>query len=250
MATIITAVQGRATTGISVNPFLCATEDGREIYVKPAGTLQRLLVSEWVGGRLAQEMGLPCAEMTLVEIPEIVTTAHKKPEWSDLRAGIGFGSFSMGHRFRDLQFSDIVKLPSDVLAELYVFDYWILNRDRQMGAISGNPNTLVSYDRSEMCIIDHDSAFDTEFDLPLFKNYHLGRRKSELWRDRSYQEEWLSRAAAVLEKLDEIWSELPDSWLYSDLDNTGSPLYTVDSYRETLERPFNEDSQFWGDLIK
>jgi hypothetical protein len=180
MAAIITGISGRAAMGVSVNPFVCVTDEGREIYVKPAGTLQKLLIAEWIGGRLAQEIGLPCAEMTLVEVPEILAGSHQNPEWTDLHAGVGFGSYSMGREFRDLQFSDIGKLSSDVLAEVYLFDYWILNRDRQMGAVCGNPNTLVSYDAREMCVIDHDSAFDAEFDLSAFKNYHLGRSRAEI----------------------------------------------------------------------
>ncbi len=175
MAVIITELLGRADTGISVKPFVCGTEEGREIFVKPAGVLPRSLIAEWLGGKLAQRMGLPCAEISLIEVPEQLANANRNTDWSDFRKGLGFGSYAMGRAYRDLQASDIVKLPSALLAEIYLFDYWIRNEDRRMGPISGNPNALVSYDLSKMAVIDHDSAFDAEFDLGNFKSYHLGR---------------------------------------------------------------------------
>ena len=116
MSIIITELLGRAKTGVSVKPFICSTEQGREIFVKPAGSLKRSLIVEWIGGRLAQMMELPSAEISVVEVPEELATANRNPEWTSFQGGFGFGSYSLANRYRDLQSSDIDRLPSSILA--------------------------------------------------------------------------------------------------------------------------------------
>ena len=233
-----------------MTPFICKTEDGREIYVKPAGVLQESLIAEWIGGRLAQRMELPCAEMTLVDVPAQLAEANEIKEWRDFKAGIGFGSYAVGRDYRDLQASDLPKLPKELLASVYLFDYWIKNEDRKMGILGGNPNTLVSSDVSETSLIDHDNAFDLEFDLDEFKRYHLGATVAEICRGKEFQKEWLELAEAALAQLGDDWDELPESWLHSDLDISNDPSYTIDRYQALLEAPFKDSELFWSELLK
>ena len=250
MPVLITELLSRADTGISVKPFICKTEEEKEIYVKPPGSLRRLLISEWIGGRLAQYMELPCAEITIVEIPELLAKANKNPDWYDFRAGIGFGSYSVAKNHRDLLASDISKLPRDLLAEIYLFDYWISNQDRKMGPIAGNPNMLVAFDVSTICLIDHDSAFDTTFNIKGFKDDHLGRTTAEIWTNKDKQQAWLEKAALALSNLEKIWEELPEYWLHSDLDTSLDPVYTIDHYRTHLNKPFVDTEYFWKELLQ
>ncbi len=60
----------------------------------------------------------------------------------------------------------------------------------------------------------------------------------------------MRKAESVLSNLEDDWAELPDCWLDSDLDNSTSPDYTIDQYREILERPFQNSKLFWQELIK
>jgi len=118
MYTVVTEILNRANTGYSVKPFHCLTEDARNVYVKPSGgALYLSLISEWIGGRLALQMGLPAAEIGIIEVPTALAQANTKTEWSDFKAGIGFGSYSKGTDFRDLRASDLSHLNEDLLAE-------------------------------------------------------------------------------------------------------------------------------------
>jgi len=211
MPVTITELLKRADTGVSVKPFLCTSEEGRGIYVKTAGNAKDSLIAEWIGSKLAQAMGIACAEATLIDVPQLLARANNNPDWSDFHAGIGFGSYYLGESFRDLQASDRALLDPQHLAELYLFDYWIKNQDRQMGPSAGNPNTLVNiYDRSDFCIIDHDNAFDSTFDLSLFKQLHIGRDVHEYWLANAARSAWLDKVRVVLPELETIWQDLPE----------------------------------------
>jgi len=155
----------------------------------------------------------------------------------------------MGNRFRDLQPSDIARLPQKLLADILVFDYWIQNQDRIMGITGGNPNALVSSDVTEIIAIDHDSGFDSTFSKETFDELHLGRTSIDYWRKSSHKKQWLARATTALSELEKIWDELPEEWVYSELDNDTSPSYTVEDYRAILKKPFDDPEAFWEGLF-
>lgn len=67
--TRVTAVLGRAPSGVSIRPFLCEDEHARQLFVKPFGNLPSSLISEWLAARLAREMALPIPDVDLVEVP-------------------------------------------------------------------------------------------------------------------------------------------------------------------------------------
>ncbi|MFC4991327.1 HipA family kinase [Rubritalea tangerina] len=249
MAEIITEVLGRADTGVSVNPFFCKTEHGREIYVKPFGVLPTSLIAEWIGGRLAQLMDLPCADITIVEIPQILVEATRNPEWYDLKAGFGFGSFYLGSDYRDLQATDLTHLDPMQLAEVFLFDYWIRNGDRKMGPAAGNPNTLVHYLRDHFRLIDHDNAFDPAYSFEADTCLHIGLRVKEVWMVAAKRSAWLMKAHAACDALEEIWQEIPEEWLYTDLDNLEEASYTLNQYREILEVAFTDPDTFWSPFM-
>ena len=249
MPVLITELLDRADTGVSVKPFFCKTDSNREIYVKPAGALAESLIAEWIGGRLAQLMGLPCPDIDIVEVLKQLSDANRNPDWSDFKPGIGFGSYYLGATFRDLQSSDLRHLNVVELSEAYLFDYWIKNEDRKMGPTAGNPNTLVHYDRDEFCLIDHDNAFDPEFSLSQFLQLHIGRQGKELWLLEATRQRWSEKAAAALSELDDIWRELPEEWVYSNLDNPDEARYTINRYRSILELPFTDTESFWQPLL-
>lgn len=249
MVVQITELLGRSDTGVSVKPFICKTEHGDTIFIKPYGTLPKLLIAEWIGGRLAQEFNLPYPKIAIVNVPSELAQANHKDDWSDFKAGIGFGSYTMGNRYRDLQSSDITKFPSHLLAEVLLFDYWIKNNDRMMSSLGGNPNTLVSADVSELCIIDHDSAFDADFCLRDFKLYHLARSDRGYWNNKRNKQNWLRKAEEALTMLEKIWAEIPDDWFDSSLDNHTQPQYSLAYYKAILNRPFEEVALFWKELL-
>jgi len=78
-----------------------------------------------------------------------------------------------------------------------------------MGPVSGNPNTMVHYDRSEFYLIDHDNAFDPEFNMPTFFKLHIGRNQRKYWLQADRRMEWIKKAETCLALLSDFWQELP-----------------------------------------
>lgn len=249
MPTIVTELLGRADAGVSVKPFICRTEEGRKIYIKPFGSHPKSFIYEWIGGRLAYRMGLPVADMEIVEVPSLLAKANRNVDWKDFKSGVGFGSYAVGQDYRDLQSSDLTKLNKELLAEVLLFDYWIKNQDRQMGPVGGNPNTMVHYDRNEFYLIDHDNAFDQTFDMKLFSQLHIGRNQREYWLKADRREAWAKKVEASLKHLDDFWEELPEDWLYSELDTNSEPCYTLSPIRDLLLRPLTDPEAFWLPLL-
>lgn len=128
-----------------------------------------LLEREWFGGRLAQQLGLPCALPLQIRLdPDVVASEQDSALRTRLQAApeILFGSLNGGPGWS--LWTDATAVSRDhaqIAAEIYVFDTIIQNWDRCMA----NPNLLVKGDRFLM--IDHGEAFveatgsDAERDL-------------------------------------------------------------------------------------
>lgn len=141
----------------------CEAPDGTEFeaYLKGPRLGEKhfpcLLEREWFSGRLAQQLGLPCALPLQIRLdPDVVATAQHPMLRSGLQAGpdILFGSLGAGPGWNI--WTDAMAVSRDhaqIAAEIYVFDTIIQNWDR----CAANPNLLVKGDRFLM--IDHGEAF-------------------------------------------------------------------------------------------
>jgi len=58
----------------------------------------------------------------------------------------------------------------------------------------------------------------------------------------------MERARLALCHLGEIWDELPEEWVYSDLDNLDTPLYTLEYYKRFLGDQLDDPEEFWKGL--
>ncbi|MDR7001851.1 HipA family kinase [Neobacillus niacini] len=128
---------GKFKEGFS-KPQLFLMSDGKEYLVKfkenPQGT--RVLVNDWVVGRLAQLLGLPVAPFELTYFSK-----YDFKKFSDLyRYG-----FKPGHQFASKLLKDCTGLWEprsnekivniDTLPGIIVFDYWVNNTDRDTGNV-------------------------------------------------------------------------------------------------------------------
>ena len=245
----ITEVLGRADAGISSNPFRCRGKDGRLYYVKLGNTHPRGLIAEWICAQLAREIGLPIADFSLVSVSS--ESSKKFPsKYSELGSGVGFGSaapFSLHH---ELWHSTVEATSDDALwAELLAFDAWIQNEDRKLGPLGGNPNTLyLPAAPLPILLIDHDSAFDPDFDSQNFVGDHLAGFKAEEWLDEKKRARWTAGALKARESLDGVWETIPEQWL---VNSYGEPIPSISKYEveSILDRPFKEPDLFWSDLL-
>jgi len=136
-------VTERANMGVS-RPFICkAGPDNQRYWVKGpgAGWSRDDLCFEWIAARLAQELGLPMAEPELIRVPLEFLRYSGVAEIRDLGAGIAYGSRDVfGSQL--LEFNEVTKVPDELQALIFCFDWWIQNQDRMLGPLGGNVNLL------------------------------------------------------------------------------------------------------------
>lgn len=93
-------------------------------------------------------------------------------------------------------------------------DYFVKlkNADRALTEIGGNPNLLWQVDPGQLVMIDHDNAFDSDFDPTDFGNFHALKEHLGAWAPEVRPEmgKWLQAGRA---HLDDIWEEIPEEWL-------------------------------------
>jgi hypothetical protein len=209
--TSIIAIHGRTAKGNGVSqPFRCEGDDGRNYYVKLKNAGYECLVKEWITGRLAQEMGLPVADVRQIHIPRSLIEGNQEYE-QDLGHGIAFGSVKVPSSER-LALDFVRNDPDGILSRILLFDWWVRNSDRSLTETGGNPNLVWEMDPGRVVMIDHDNAFDANFDVMSFWGFHALAAHRSAWALGNRQEmtDWLARGVVCLARL---LSELPEEWL-------------------------------------
>lgn len=238
----IIAIHGRTEEGNGVSrPFRCEGDDGRDYFVKLQNAGFECLVKEWIAGRLAVKMGLPVAEPCQVRVDPMLVEGNTEYE-SDLGHGIAFGSLKVEASER-LSLEQIRNNQQLSLSQILLFDWWVKNSDRALTEIGGNPNLLWRVESREVMMIDHDNAFDLDFNPDDFRRFHALRRHLEAWapnlRDEMIQ--WLDTGMA---QLDSIWEELPEEWLLSPLGDSRCRLDKAGVH--AFLGNFRENPDFWN----
>ncbi|MCF3039950.1 HipA family kinase [Neisseria gonorrhoeae] len=65
----IQTIMDRAEQGVT-SPFICMAENGLEYFVKGLHATRASQINEWIGGNMAQALGLPVAPFELLEVGE------------------------------------------------------------------------------------------------------------------------------------------------------------------------------------
>ena len=152
----------RSEQGV-LRPFLCKADNGKRYFVKGKGAGYQALINEFVAGSLGRMFELPIPPFEVIHIPPELVAESAFPKIRDLGHGPAFASqlieyaqeFSGGNRPRVAQ---------EVRAKTFLFDWWIMNQDRILVDSAGNPNLLWVAQDQTMHVIDHNLAFDPEFD--------------------------------------------------------------------------------------
>ncbi|PZE21488.1 hypothetical protein CBW46_009090 [Paenibacillus xerothermodurans] len=145
-------------------PQLILFNDGCEYVVKFKNNRQgtRVLVNEYVVGRLAKLLNLPIVPFKVVSISQKFIKANKRLARRRLKAGRQFASLYLDHCVPLSQARPPGRRQlrnADQLKSLIAFDHWVNNTDR------GRGNILVDgYSRSRrVYIIDHANCFTNGF---------------------------------------------------------------------------------------
>ena len=176
MTVQIVEVLRRSEQGVT-RPFICRGDDDDVYFVKGVGAGRRSQIAEWIAGKLGLALGLPIAPFEIVDVPEELMEFDSGLELVDLGAGPAFGS--QRQEVMELTASAVQEVPTELQQKLLAFDWWIRNADRLLTEKGGNPNLFWEPDSFELVIIDHNQAFDPDFDPAIFLNYHVFIRQRQ-----------------------------------------------------------------------
>jgi len=241
----IIEILGRAEQGVT-QPFLCKADDDQLYYVKGIGSHagHRSLLNEWTAGHLAEAFGLPIPSFKIVEIhPTLLEIVQ--PEWLSLGSGAAFGSQVLSFN-KELQWKQLNSIPlssqQDLQQDILVFDWWINNEDRNLTEKGGNPNLLWDTQQKKLAVIDHNAAFDPQFNTKRFFENHVFRDQyAFVFEDCVTRLHYMDRMRAAFTAFDKACDNSPIEWWWIDQDVPCS--FNRTDIRQLLER--FEDQSFW-----
>lgn len=225
----------------ATRPYICRANDGDLYFVKGVGASRRSQLCEWIAGRLAQSLGLPIAPFAVVEIPaELIMEGGA---WlSDLGIGPAFGSRDM--QVNELTLSNLREIPAQVQQDVLVFDKWIRNGDRMLTEQGGNPNLFLEPREHALVVIDHNLAFDPEFDIKNFVEYHVFRGQIDaLAGDFLRRAEYNARLSKALDLWPTILCEIPPQWQFVDREQTVPADFDTQQAYAWLTQ--HQQDEFW-----
>jgi len=214
-------------------PFICRGEDGETYFVKGRDAGRRSLICEWLAGQLGRELGLPLAPFDIVEVPAELLAAGAVPELADLGAGPAFGS--MHRESMELNSATVEQVPRGLQRDVLAFDWWVRNPDRTLTEQGGNPNLFWDPASEELIVIDHNQAFDIDFDRKNFLEYHVfSDQVAAVFRDIATRSDYNHRFATALGSWDRIRSSVPEVWFFSDSEQTVPVDFDLDAVHRWL----------------
>jgi hypothetical protein len=231
----------RSAQGV-LRPFLCKADNGKRYFVKGRGSGYQAMVKEVVAGSLGRMFGLPVPPFTVIHIPRELISESAFTEIHDLGYGPAFASqyveyaqeFSDGNRQR---------IPQELRTKTFLFDWWIMNQDRILVGGAGNPNLLWTAQDQTMHVIDHNSAFDREFDRQKFLKSHVFTDDRSGVLDRLFRSEAERTMREILGNFDSIWATLPEEWIDPDIPRDPELVLDESGIRNILQR--FEAEEFW-----
>ncbi len=239
MTISITEILDRSTQGVT-KPFICRADDDNLYFVKGTGAGRSSLVYEWICGQLALNIGLPIAPFKQVYVPEELVDGNSR--YSDLKSGLAFGS--QKQMIMELNYAGIDQVPHELQIMVLAFDWWIKNEDRTLSEIGGNPNLFWDPNDSNLVVIDHNQAFDRTFSSERFEQHHVFKRQNtNLFSYSLNREEYKEKFQLALRDWNQICSEIPNEWFFSDQEMTVPADFDLNTIFNTLNRC--NDNSLW-----
>jgi hypothetical protein len=228
----IVEILGRSEQGIT-RPFICRGEDDNTYFVKGAGSGRRGQVCEWIAGNLALELGLPIAPFGIVDVPEELVEGNRL--YSELGQGPAFGSLKQ--TIMELNYAGVEQVLDDVQRDVLAFDWWVRNNDRTLSESGGNPNLFWEPEEERLVVIDHNQAFDPDFSIEEFMEYHVFRdQRHDLFDDALYRQKYTKYFQDVLNQWQNICDNIPEEWHYLDTEMSIPANIQLDVIFNILDR--------------
>lgn len=219
-------------------PYLCELSDGDHYYVKGRSATVKGCISESICAQLGREFGLPIPDFAIVDI-DIELTKYDKQAAFDLGSGLAFAS-KAEENITEVKISDLEKFQDEILRKIFLFDTWIKNEDRTGTSYGGNPNLFFKVTTEEIIVIDHNLAFDRNFNIDSQNDLHICK---EYWfsnpQDVLLRSIFEPQMANAIDKLGDQIRNLPKEWI----ENEPEHLHFIET---TLRR--YDSAKFWEQI--
>lgn len=238
-APVITLVEvlGFAEAGLS-RPLRCRGADGYIYYVKGQQANRTSLWAEWLCGHAAQAFGLNVPPFSLVQLDEGLWQ-ELPSEYRSLGYLPAFGS-QQHPQANWLEPSMANHVAQPIRRDILVFDWWIRNKDRT----KGNTNLLWDAQDKKLIVIDHNLAFDPDFQASVFLEHHLfGTEWTGLETDLVLQAEYSERLSLALAAARNARQRAPDEWMWENPEFDVPTPFDADMALNLLARC--ETSELW-----
>ncbi len=220
-------------------PFICRA-NSCFYYAKGSNTQPKGLINEWVCASLAKRFGLPVPHFCLLRLDSCLKELVNSEWVQDLEFEYLFGSKSVAP-CEKITVSDIDNYTPELKRDILVFDAWILNNDRMLTDSGGNPNLLITLPNLDLKVIDHNLAFDTEFNQKDLRNLHVFSKVLETYPIQlPEQADYCERFESVMDGFDEIIDQIPNEWIES-LSCSGEYLSEIKSILNNYK-----NESYWG----
>lgn len=241
----IEEILGRSEQGMT-KPFICCADNKQMYFVKGIAAARKSQIAEWIAGNLALTLELPIAPFAIVNIPDELIAVNSSLELSDLGAGLAFGSQRQSD-VMELTFAAIKDVPVKDQQDVLAFDWWICNGDRVLTKTGGNPNLFWEPKAQQLLVIDHNLAFDPDFDPCVFSELHVFVNQwNDVFGDMLKRQEYNKRFSTALESWSDIKASIPEEWFYIDHEMTIPIDFDLDKVYQSLKR--HEQKNFWNTL--
>lgn len=191
-------------------PYLCIADNDKKYVIKRQRAGFEGCIKEWLLGKLGQSFGLPIPECQLVQISDMLLDYNDNYQ-SEIGEGIAFASEFISD-LQEVNYQQLDSLSVDVLRELYIFDYWVNNADRNLTELGGNPNLFYKQSNLNVIVLDHNLAFDENFLIIDHQELHVCRRFWPAQFDFEIQQSYENRMTNALDIWDDLVSKIPNDW--------------------------------------
>ncbi|MRW84362.1 hypothetical protein GJ698_09715 [Pseudoduganella sp. FT26W] len=235
MPLTVIEILGRSQEG-RTEPYICRCDDGEIYFVKGKAATRRGLIAEWLCAELGSQLGLPIAPYAIATVPDELIEADLSGAYQDLGRGHAFASSRIGTT--ELNRTHLSYIPLSLRRDVLLFDWWINNADRNMTEVGGNPNLLWKpTEVGKLVIIDHNLAFDPDFDPAEFFRMHVFSSEAEaLFADLQLRDAYHLRLTAALKYWPGICDTLPEEWDFIDAEQTIPAHFPFKAVKTLLDR--------------
>ena len=211
-------------------PYQCYDDNGVLRWCKGNHTGLRSLISEWICASIASRLDIPVPKFDILRLdPELFESWRriKGPEVPLLVTEYNPFVFASTNIDEAKDVVDVVKdcaaADRRLLGRIYLFDEFVRNTDRT----DGNSNLLTN---ASIHVIDHNNAFDPEFDAGSFAREHILRAYRAGLAETDVEAVRESVRRDITEGfLDDVWGLMPDAWT-----DMGSEILPLERVKEVL----------------